>query len=94
MKRIEYSTSFKKDLKKYKNNKAKREKILEAISLLANDEPIPSNMRPHRLIGNYQGYMELHIEGDLLLIWREFLDNGDEVIHLARLGSHSELFGK
>lgn len=55
-------------------------------------------MRPHKLIGDYAGHMELHmeldIEGDLLLIWLEEDGSGELIIHLVRLGSHSELFGK
>ena len=50
-------------------------------------------MRPHKLIGDYAGYMELHIEGDLLLIWIELNANNEEIIRLSRIGSHSELFG-
>lgn len=35
------------------------------------------------------GYMECHIENDLLLIW---LDETADVMKLVRFGSHSELF--
>ena len=41
------------------------------------------------LTGNYEGYMECHIEGDFLLIW---FDHETDQIDLVRLGSHSELF--
>ena len=53
---------------------------------------IPIEMRPHKLIGNYEGCMELHIEGDLLLIWIEQISAEDELIVLSRLGSHADLF--
>lgn len=88
------STRFKKDLKKFRHNKDKRAKITSVIEMLAQGVEIPSSMRPHKLIGNYAGHMELHIEGDLLLIWFEENGIGELVINLVRLGSHSELFGK
>lgn len=88
------STRFKKDLKKFKHNKDKRAKITSVVEMLAQGVEIPRSMRPHKLIGNYAGHMELHIEGDLLLIWLEENGVGELVINLVRLGSHSELFGK
>ena len=36
--------------------------------------------------------MELHIEGDLLLIWIEQISAEEELIVLSRLGSHADLF--
>lgn len=94
MRKIDYSTKFKKDLKRYQNDPKRRARIVDAVELLAQGKEIPAEMRPHKLIGNYAGYMELHIEGDLLLIWIEHIKDGEEVIHLARIGSHSELFKK
>lgn len=88
------STRFKKDLKKFRHNKDKRDKITSVVEMLAQGIEIPSSMRPHKLIGNYSGHLELHIEGDLLLIWFEENGIGELVINLVRLGSHSELFGK
>lgn len=85
--------SFKKDLKRYKNDTKRQEKIVAVVKLLESGAPIPASMRPHQLIGNYKGFKELHIEGDLLLIWREANKQGEEVIYLVRLGSHSEIFG-
>lgn len=67
---------------------------MSAVSLLEQGLEIPRAMRPHKLIGDYAGHMELHIEGDLLLIWLEEDGSGELIIHLVRLGSHSELFGK
>ena len=50
-------------------------------------------MKPHRLIGNYEGYLECHIESDLLIIWFQF-DEETKQIYLSRLGSHTDLFDK
>jgi mRNA interferase YafQ len=42
------------------------------------------------LTGDWAGYRECHLKPDLLLIYRKI---GEETLTLARLGSHSELFG-
>ncbi len=92
--RIEFTSKFKKDIKRLRNNEAKLSKVANVIELLAQGEDIPASMKPHKLIGNYAGHLELHVEGDLLLIWVEKTELGDMTIYLVRLGSHSELFGK
>ena len=92
--RIEFTSKFKKDLKRLRNNEAKLSKVANVIEILAQGEDIPASMKPHKLIGNYAGHLELHVEGDLLLIWLEKTELGDMTIYLVRLGSHSELFGK
>ena len=76
MLRIVYQTRFKKDAKKYTNDKRAQGAILETLSLL------------HRLSGDYAGYMECHGAPDLLLIYQR----NDEELKLYRVGSHSELF--
>lgn len=65
------------------------ESLTAVVSLLENGLPIPAVMRPHKLVGNYRGCMECHIENDTLLIWIDFNVN---MIKLLRFGSHSELF--
>ncbi|MFN8788731.1 MAG: type II toxin-antitoxin system YafQ family toxin [Neisseriaceae bacterium] len=47
------------------------------------------NINDHKLIGDYDGYLELHIKPDWLLIYQ--IINKSE-LYLARTGSHSELF--
>lgn len=90
MKELKQSTQFKKDYKRFRNNPGKIEKLMTILKLLSNELPIPPEHYPHRLSGNYAGYMECHIEGDYLLIW---FDPNSDHIDLVRLGSHSELFG-
>lgn len=90
--RVVYTTRFKKDLKKFRNDLKRRKKIVEAVELLATGKEIPEQMRPHSLIGNYSGHLEMHIEGDLLLIWLEKTSDDGLLIYLVRLGSHSDLF--
>lgn len=90
MKELRFSTQYKKDAKRFRNQPQKMEKVAEILRKLRDEEPIPEVNRPHMLTGNYAGYMECHIEGDFLLIW---IDETENTIGVLRLGSHSELFG-
>lgn len=91
MKQLHYSTQYKKDFKRYRNNPSKLSKLLEVFRILENEIELPEKYKAHVLIGEYKDCMECHIEGDFLLIW---FDEGSDVIEILRLGSHSELFGK
>jgi mRNA interferase YafQ len=64
--------------------------LVRVLSLLANDEVLEPRHRDHDLVGDWAGYRECHIKPDLLLIYREM---DADTLRLARLGSHSELFG-
>lgn len=57
---------------------------------LATDQPLDVRYRDHDLSGDWAGYRECHIKPDLLLIYRK---SDADTLRLARLGSHSELFG-
>lgn len=92
MRTIERSTKFKKDYKR--ELKGRYRDILESelktiLVPLISDEALDIRYRDHDLSGNWAGYRECHIKPDLLLIYRKL--DGD-VLKLARLGSHSELF--
>ena len=89
MKKLQPTTQYKKDYKKYRNNPKKVEALKEVLEMLINDQPIPEAYRPHMLHGEYKGCMECHIGSYFLLIW---IDEETETIELVRLGSHSELF--
>lgn len=91
MKKLQPTTQYRKDLKKYKNNPKKLAALKEVLMMLIDDCPIPHEYLPHRLHGNYKGCMECHILSDFLLIW---MDEKNNIIELIRLGSHSELFQK
>ena len=89
MRKLRYSSRFKKDFKKYKRDSLKVEALKKILNLLVEGNEIPKENKPHILKGDYSGFWECHVEDDFLLIWID----GD-VVELLRLGSHSELFGK
>jgi len=89
MKKLQPTTQYKKDLKRYKNNPQKLADLKEVLKMLQNEQPIPVDYLPHPLSGKYKSCLECHINGDFLLIW---YDKNRDIIELVRLGSHSELF--
>ena len=86
---LKMTGQFKKDLKRIQNNPKKIEHLKTVLNFLKETGVIPEIYNPHKLTGNYSGFMECHVESDLLLIW---LDENENIIKLVRLGSHSELF--
>lgn len=90
MKKLQPTTQFRRDLKRYKNKPRQLATLGEILSLLKNEQPIPAQHKPHELQGRYKGCMECHVQGDFLLVW---IDESRDIIELIRLGSHSELFG-
>jgi mRNA interferase YafQ len=93
MRKIDLSTAFKKDYKRARANPHHAQSVRAlyeaAVLLLAEDKPLPDSCRDHALIGDWKGYRECHLKPDLLLIYRT---EEPEILRIARLGSHSELF--
>jgi len=85
---IVHENNFKKDLKLMQKRGKNLAKLFDIVEFLSNSELLPAKCRPHILSGDWDGFWELHIEPDWLLIY-EF---DDENIYLARTGTHSDLF--
>jgi mRNA interferase YafQ len=64
--------------------------VSTVVALLLSDRVLRQNTRDHALTGDWAGYRECHIKPDLLLIYRK---PDADTLRLARLGSHSQLFG-
>ena len=93
MRTIERSTAFKKDFKrefKGKYQKVLNDDLLAVLVVLANDGVLDVKYRDHELTGEWITYRECHIKPNLLLIYCKMEENS---LRLARLGSHSALFG-
>ena len=93
MRTIDRSTAFKRDYKR--ESKGRHRATLDAdlmtiLVALADDQQPDPRYRDHDLSGDWAGYRECHVRPDLLLIYRK--PDADS-LRLARLGSHSELFG-
>jgi len=94
MRTIERSSAFKRDYKRVKAapryGKDVDSLVSAVLELLLADQALPESNRDHALSGDWAGYRECHIKPDLLLIYRK---PDADTLRLARLGSHSELFG-
>ena len=94
MRTIERSLAFKRDYKRAKatprHHKDVDSLVSTVVELLLSDQVLPAKNRDHTLGGDWVRYRECHIKPDLLLIYCKIDAN---TLRLARLGSHSELFG-
>jgi mRNA interferase YafQ len=94
MRTIERSSAFKRDYKRAKaiprHSKDVNSLVSTVVELLLSGQVLPEKNRDHALSGDWVGYRECHIKPDLLLIYRK---PDADTLRLARLGSHSELFG-
>ena len=94
MRTIERSSAFKRDFKRAKAAPRHRYDLDSLVSTvvarLAFNQVLPNKNRDHGLSGDWAGYRECHIKPGLLLIYG---NAGVDTLRLARLGTHSELFG-
>lgn len=93
MRTIDRSSAFKRDYKreaKGQHRAALETDVADVLKALVDDQPLGSRYRDHDLSGDWAGYRECHVKPDLLLIYRK---SDTDTLRLARLGSHSELFG-
>ncbi|RJX30294.1 MAG: type II toxin-antitoxin system YafQ family toxin [Oxalobacter sp.] len=93
MRTIDWSNAIKRDYKretKGRHRTTLNDALTQVLEALAVDQPLDAKYRDHDLSGDWAGYRECHIKPDLLLIYRK---SNSDILRLARLGSHSELFG-
>jgi len=80
--------NFTKGVQKAKLNPTNTAKLFLFISLLLNEDELPSEAKDHTLSGNYKDTNEFHISGDLLVVYRI----EDNTLELLKIGTHSQLF--
>ena len=82
------TSKFKQDIKTAKKRGYDLSLLTEVLDILAAGEQLPPKYKDHNLIGNYKGFRECHIQPDWLLIY----EVSENVLYLARTGTHSDLF--
>jgi mRNA interferase YafQ len=86
-----YTKQFQKSYDKFlKSGKVKRSDVDFVVDLLASGKTLGTSFRDHALHGEYDGYRECHIRGNILLIYK--IEEEKIVLILFDIGSHSELF--
>lgn len=85
-----YTKQFERDAKRMKKRGKNLEKLKIIIRSLVAEESLDDIHRDHKLVGNWKGRRECHIESDWLSI---YLAESDRVV-FERTGTHSDLFQK
>ena len=85
-----YTKQFERDTKRMKKRGKNLDKLKLIIRTLSQEEPLDSIHRNHKLVGNWKGRQECHIESDWLLIYKTESDR----IVFERTGTHADLFQK
>ncbi len=86
-----YTKQFQKSFNKIlRSGKIQRSEVDFVIDILASGNFLDSTYQDHALSGEYRGYRECHVRGDILLIYR--IENNKIVLVLFDIGTHSELF--
>lgn len=90
MRRIKFSSQFKKELRLMKKRGKDLNKFDQVMSYLEREVELPQKYQDHKLQGNFINCKECHIEPDWLLIYR-LTENS---VIFERTGTHSDLFKK
>ncbi len=90
MRTIERTNKFKRDYKRISAGAYRDldDLLLQAVTLLAQDAPLPRRFRDHALAGEWDDHRDCHLKPDLILIYRK---PDADTLQLVRLGSHSDL---
>lgn len=82
---------YEKSFKKLKHSgKFDETELNKVIDILCREEKLGQIYQDHDLHGEYDGYRECHIHGNILLIYRT--EEQKLVLVLFDIGTHSELF--
>lgn len=87
---VEYSTAFKRDLKRNQKRHKNLEVLRAIMKYIEQEKKLSQQFKDHALSGDWIGYRELHIEPDWLLIYKIFPKENKVVF--ARTGTHADLF--
>lgn len=85
-----YTKQFEKDLKRCRRRGKNLDKFKILARTLISGKPLDPIHKDNKLIGNYAGRRDCHIESDWLLIYKVDRNN----IIFERMGNHADLFKK
>ena len=88
---IDYTTRFKKDLKRCRKRGLDIQMILDAIAILRATGKLPAEYRPHQLKGDHKGQWECHIQPNWLMTWEQH--DKELTLLFLETGTHADLFG-
>jgi len=85
-----YTKQFGKDVKRAERRGKNLEKFKIVVRTLLSGQLLDPIHRDHKLIGDYLGRRDCHIESDWILIYK--IENNHLIFE--RMGTHSDLFRK
>ena len=88
MPKLKRHKQFVKDLKTAKLTDEQFQKLVRYLNLLLEGKSLPPEAKNHPLKGEYKGFWEFHLGGDMLVIYHK----GEDAITLTRIGTHARLF--
>lgn len=88
---IIWTNQFKKDYRQAMKLHLEIDLLDDIIRKLAAGEQLPEKNKDHALVGNWIDHRECHIQPNWLLIYK--IEKDLLILTLARVGSHSDLFG-
>ena len=91
MRKLSYTNQFARDFKREHKGRYKKvldELLLEVLTYLRQDAPLPKSYIDHPLSGDLKDCRDCHLKPDLVLIYRK--PNPTD-LELVRIGSHSQL---
>ena len=83
-----YTKQFEKDVRRSERRKKNLEKLKIIIRTILEGKKLDPIHRDHKLIGDYKGRRECHVESDWLLIYKI----EKRTVIFERTGTHSDLF--
>ena len=92
MLKIKFQGRFKKDYQQSIRRGCDPKRLMQVITLLADQQPLPPNYKDHALKDSKRckGMRECHIQPDWLLVYQ--IDQEMLLLRLIRTGTHSDLF--
>ena len=87
---VEYTSQFKRDLKRIRKRRKDLAIIQKIMKIIEEEKPLSPQLKTHSLSGNWNHHRELHIEPDWLLIYRLALKS--KAVIFVRTGTHADLF--
>lgn len=84
------TTKFERDIKRCNKRHLDINLLLNTVEILKNNGTLPSQYRPHKLSGKYDGLWECHIQGDWLLVWSQ--NDTELTLLFTDTGTHADLF--
>lgn len=88
MRAIDIKTTYRKCLKLVLKQGWDADSIQSVVTQLLNDDILDPRLQDHALAGDFKGYRECHIYGDLVIIYRR----DETTLTLYKIGRHQDLF--